>query len=195
MDSQSAASMAEISIALRGFGTFSGPILRYSGVEELNRRCTKLFEFAERFLSSDFEQLDETAYHLPSFITAFSNMLLLVDIVDDQHIEYLEKLISAVFVFYPQLHAAQQTRYSYALSRLFTSLFSKGSALDDLLSRTGKTMNSVHTRFFLFLFQCIKFLPSLVPNLLMRLKKMKRHIISGIQRCGVQFWILLNSAI
>lgn len=145
IDSQASSSMADISIALRGIGTFSGAILRFAGIEELNRQCTKLFEFVDRFLSSDFEQLDETAYHLPSFIIAFSNMLFLIDAVDEQHIEYLEKLVSAVFVFYPQLYGSQLYRYANAISRLFTCLFSKGSSLDELLSRTSKLyIQSIH---------------------------------------------------
>ena len=45
MDTQEATSMSEISIALRGFGIFSGAILRYSGVDELKQRCSKLFEY------------------------------------------------------------------------------------------------------------------------------------------------------
>ena len=127
--------MQEISIALRGFGMFSGAILRYVGLDDLKKQCAKLFQFSERFFASDFEQLDETAYHLPSFIIAFSNAMLFMDNVEENHIDYLEKLVSAVFVFYPQLHSHKRDQFAPALSRLFTCLFSKGSALKELLSR------------------------------------------------------------
>ena len=85
--------MQEISIALRGFGMFSGAILRYVGLDDLKKQCAKLFQFSERFFASDFEQLDETAYHLPSFIIAFSNAMLFMDNVEENHIDYLEKLV------------------------------------------------------------------------------------------------------
>jgi hypothetical protein len=135
LDSQGENILFDISIAIRGFGIFSGAIIRFTSMEELKKRCAKLFQFSERFFSSDFEQLDETSFHLPSFINGFATTILFMDTVEEVYIDHFEKLVGAVFVFYPQLRWAQKQQYAKALSRLFTALYAKGSALQDLLSR------------------------------------------------------------
>ena len=105
------------------------------GTLELKKICGKLFQFSERFFSGGIDQFDETAHHLHSFISAFAHLMLYMDTIDDVYLDHLEKLISAVFVFYPKLLVKKRQDYNESLSRLFVSLFSKGSALQSLLSR------------------------------------------------------------
>lgn len=138
LDSQAGSNMREISIAIRGFGSFAGPMLMYMGVDELKKVFMKLLQYSDKFFAGDFE-VYEAIHHLPSFLNAFANISLQLGHVDDVHLEHLERLTSAVFVYFPQINLSRglQIEYNRALSRLFVSLFSAGAALQSLLSKIG----------------------------------------------------------
>lgn len=136
LDSQAGSNMREISIAIRGFGSFAGPMLMYMGVDELKKVFMKLLQYSDKFFAGEFE-VYESIHHLPSFLNAFANISLQLGHVDDVHVDHLERLTSAVFVYFPQINLSRglQIEYNRALSRLFVALFSAGAALQTLLSR------------------------------------------------------------
>ena len=138
LDSQGGGSMREVSVAIRGFGSFAGPMLMYMGVEELKKVFSKLLQYSEKFFSGAFE-VYEAIHHLPSFLNAFANIILQLNHVDETHLDHLEKLTSAVFVYYPQINISRGLviEYNRALSRLLLGLYSSGAALQALLSRVG----------------------------------------------------------
>jgi hypothetical protein len=71
---------------------------------------------------------------------SFANMIFELESgdVEEQHLNHLERAIGAFFIIFPQLHKRpQREEYYESISRLFVALYSKGSALPDLLSRIG----------------------------------------------------------
>ncbi len=80
-------------------------------------------------------QVEDTISHLPSFIASFANILLELNEVDDTYVDHLENVIGTFFLVYPQLYDVKRWSYYMAISRLFVALYSKGSALQNLLSR------------------------------------------------------------
>ena len=72
---------------------------------------------------------------MSSFIGAFANILLQLDTVDEARVDHLERIVAAVFRYFPTLWPKQQQAHYYALSRLLIALYSKGSSLKMLLSR------------------------------------------------------------
>jgi DNA-dependent protein kinase catalytic subunit len=79
--------------------------------------------------------VEDTISHLPSFIASFANILLELNEVDDVYVDHLENVIGTFFLVYPQLYDVKRWSYYMAISRLFVALYSKGSALQNLLSR------------------------------------------------------------
>jgi hypothetical protein len=70
-------------------------------------------------------------------MNAFASIILELDEVDESHLDNLEKIVGTFFRVYPRLFEYQKQQQYEVLSRLFVSLYSKGSSLQRLLSRIG----------------------------------------------------------
>jgi len=127
-----AGGVEEISIAVRGFGRFAAPTAKYSSIPELKKVLNKLFQFSERYYAKD-----EATYHMSSFLSSYANILLHLDQVDSLYIDHLARVIGSIFAYFPTLWPKQRIAHYFAISRLFTALYSKQSALQTLLSRVG----------------------------------------------------------
>ena len=125
--------MYELTVAIMGYGRFAGPIYQFMGTWELKRLLLKLFQFIDR-ITNTLEQMD-IIHHLASFLSAFANILLILDNVDQSHLENFEKLLSSIFVVYVRLSGPQRNLYHSSLSRLLIALYSKGSLLQQLMNK------------------------------------------------------------
>jgi hypothetical protein len=74
---------------------------------------------------------------MSSFLSSFANILLHLDQIDSLYIDHLARVIGAIFSYFPTLWPKQRIAHYFAISRLFTALYSKQSALQTLLSRVG----------------------------------------------------------
>ena len=96
--------------------------------------------------------MDDTIFHLSSFINSFANILLELNEVEDSYIDHLETVIGTFFVIFPQLYVVQREKYYLAVSRLLVSLYSKVSALRTLLSRIGKDLFPSYSFYYFIIF-------------------------------------------
>jgi DNA-dependent protein kinase catalytic subunit len=103
---------------------------------ELRKMLQKLLVFSERFYSGgSITEMEETVSHLPNFLTAFANIFLELEALDNSYLDHIERLIGTFFLVYPQVYEYQRAPNYEAVSRMFVALYSKGSFLQILLSR------------------------------------------------------------
>lgn len=85
------------------------------------------------------EELQESISHLPSFISAFANIVVELDEVDAWIIEYLERIIGLLFLVFPKQFLFPKYRKANYISlvKLFIALYLKQNSLEVLLSKIG----------------------------------------------------------
>lgn len=136
---ENSTSILESSVYIRGLGRFSRVVRRILDSSELKTILQKLVSISERmYISGSNGTLidgEETMEHLPNIITAFSNLFFEIEEIDDVYIDNLEKIIGTFFLVYPQLYEYQRIQNYRAITRLFVSLYTKGTMLQKLLSK------------------------------------------------------------
>lgn len=131
-DNLESAVNADVSISIRGFGKFAGPVLQFLGENELGRLLTKLFVVYEKtYVGSETE---DSILHISSFLSSYANIIFFMGQIEESHIENLAKQVGKLFLIYPQLWSSRRRNHSEALYRLFVAVYSKG-ALKSLLSK------------------------------------------------------------
>jgi len=124
--------------AICSIGAFAQPMHKFLGEQETKNILYKLFEFGDQVLSRGEEDANENLYHLPSFISAFANILLTLDDLETWIFEFLEKFLVVLFANFPKQYLYPKLRYKTYMSfiRLIVSLSFKQEALNRVLSRS-----------------------------------------------------------
>jgi DNA-dependent protein kinase catalytic subunit len=78
---------------------------------------------------------EEAVHYVSSFISAFANIVLVLDEIDDAHIDQVERLINAFLRSFPDMFPHQRKSHFQSISRAFLALSSKPVALQLLLQR------------------------------------------------------------
>src|SRR5690606_10985606 len=112
---------------------------QYLKPNELKQILQKLMIFSERMYVNSTENTlidgEETIEHLPNFINALANIFFEVEEIDEYCINHVERIVGTFFLVYPQLYDYQRWENYRSLTRLFISLYTKGTMLQKLLSR------------------------------------------------------------
>ncbi len=99
---------------------------------------TYFFGYIFVSISRTQDQMEDTAFHLSSFISSFAKIIEELDSVDETSIEHLERVIGTLFMIFPQLYKPQRKSYYRSMAKLCVALYPKGTSLKVLFSRIGR---------------------------------------------------------
>ncbi|KAL9649605.1 hypothetical protein ABK040_003282 [Willaertia magna] len=126
-----------LSIAIRSFGQFAVPMARFLSQQDTKIVLKQLLKLSDQLLTRSQEQLEESVSHIPSFLSAFANIILELESVDSWVMDYLEKITGILFLVYPKQYLFPKYKYANycALVKLLVALYLKRDALNVFLDR------------------------------------------------------------
>eukprot|EP00808_Paulinella_micropora_P005923 g448.t1 len=124
-----------ISMSIRAMGQLGKGCREYLSLSELHALLMKLLLKSEEQFAGTAEQVSRVTYHLPSYLTAFANLLHEIPQVDLSVLPHLTNIIGRLFMVYPTLPVGDRRRNDDALLRLFVVVHSKGIIFSKLLEQ------------------------------------------------------------
>ncbi|KAG2383043.1 hypothetical protein C9374_005010 [Naegleria lovaniensis] len=126
-----------LSIAIRSFGQFALPMKKFLTQNDMKIILRQLLKLSDQLLTRSQEQLEESVSHIPSFLSAFANIILELDIVDSWIMDSLEKISGILFLVYPKQYLFPKYKYANysAFVKLLIALYMKERALGNFLDR------------------------------------------------------------
>ncbi|EFC47806.1 DNA dependent protein kinase catalytic subunit [Naegleria gruberi] len=126
-----------LSIAIRSFGQFALPMKKFLTQSDTKMILRQLMKLSDQLLTRSQEQLEESVSHIPSFLSAFANIILELDTIDSWILDSLEKISGILFLVYPKQYLFPKYRYANysAFVKLLIALYLKERALSSFLDR------------------------------------------------------------
>ena len=114
----------EVSFAVCGYGLLARPVAHFLGNTELSRLMLELSYHSEALLSRGQDELEETAKHIPQYVSAFACILLELKEVTPSHLDAVDSLLHTTLLLYPKQFNFPKIKFatSPAIVRTFLAL-------------------------------------------------------------------------
>ncbi|XP_074649158.1 DNA-dependent protein kinase catalytic subunit-like [Tubulanus polymorphus] len=128
-------SSKKVSLAIRGYGYFAAPCKLFLTNDDVKFMFTEMIQRSEQLFFSQPENLDDKIINLPSFVEALACIVRQLDQMTETFLASLEKLVVMLIEYYPKFGQKLGFICVKAILQVLLSLFPKGAAFRNLLSR------------------------------------------------------------